>query len=348
MKPGKTTPEQPAGNSPIKVQKLPVRILGRILTLIASILDYLFDPLQRVIGVKRMAYIFLLPNLLIFGIFVLLPMGMNFYYSMTGGTELYLQDRQFVGLENFETIFDCENYLDPNSCNEDLFWRAMYNTAFFVLFQVGGIILFAMITALVLNQRIKGRAFFRSVFFYPVLLSPVVVALTWKWMLQREGILNAIITYFGGEKLPFLLNPSWATFWVIFVSIWAQMGFHTLILLAGLQSIPTELYEAGAIDGTNRWQAFRHITLPLWMPNLFVVLVLALIRAVQVFDQVFVLTAGGPGTATLYMVQYIYNVGFANQPPQRGLAAAASLIMGGILLVLTLIQLRIGRETEAT
>jgi alpha-1,4-digalacturonate transport system permease protein len=125
------------------------------------------------------------------------------------------------------------------------------------------------------------------------------------------------------------------------------MGFHTLILLAGLQAIPGELYEAGSIDGTGRWQAFRHITLPLWMPTLFVVLVLSLIRAVQVFDQVYVLTRGGPGTATQYIVQYIYQTGFANMPARRGLAAAASLVMGGILLVLTLVQLRLGRETEA-
>ena len=94
-------------------------------------------------------------------------------------------------------------------------------------------------------------------------------------------------------------------------------------------------------------QAFRHITLPLWMPTLFVVLVLALIRAVQVFDQVFVLTGGGPGTATQYIVQYIYNQGFANMPPQRGLAAAASLVMAGALLIFTLIQLRLGRQSEA-
>jgi alpha-1,4-digalacturonate transport system permease protein len=208
-------------------------------------------------------------------------------------------------------------------------------------------VLFAMVTALILNRNIKGRGFWRSVFFYPVLLSPVVVALIWKWILQRDGVLNAIIMALGGERVPFLLDPRWAIFWVILVSIWAQMGFHTLILLAGLQAIPGELYEAGAIDGTSRWQAFRHITLPLWMPTLFVVLVLSLIRAVQVFDQVFVLTRGGPGTATQYIVQYIYMTGFANMPPRRGLAAAASLVMGGILLVLTLIQLRLGRETEA-
>jgi alpha-1,4-digalacturonate transport system permease protein len=205
----------------------------------------------------------------------------------------------------------------------------------------------SMMTALILNRAIVGRGFFRSVFFYPVLLSPVVVGLIWKWVLQREGILNAIVTSFGGEKILWLLDPTMATFWVIFVSIWAQMGFYTLILLAGLQSIPHDLYEAGAIDGAGNWQSFRFITLPMWSATIFVVLVLSLIRSVQVFDQVFVLTGGGPGTATHYIVQYIYSTGFSNQIPRRGLAAAASLVMGGILFVLTMIQLRVGRETEA-
>jgi alpha-1,4-digalacturonate transport system permease protein len=328
-------------------KELPGTVFRAAVDLGVWAVDLVMAPIQRGIGLKRMAYIFLLPNMLIFGIFVLTPMIMNFYYSMTGGTELFLRDRTFVGVENYRILFDCQNFLEPATCDEDLFWRAVWNTAVFVIFQVGGMVLMAMITALILNRDIKGRGFWRSVFFYPVLLSPVVVALIWKWILQRDGVLNALITALGREKVLFLLDPTWAIFWVIFISIWAQMGFHTLILLAGLQAIPGELYEAGAIDGTSRWQAFRHITLPLWMPSMFVVLVLALIRAVQVFDQVFVLTGGGPGTATQYLVQYIYDTAFANQIPRRGLAAAASLIMGGVLLVLTLIQLRMGREAEA-
>ncbi len=322
------------------------RLGSSIVDMIMRFFDFIFEPLQNAIGIKRMAYIFLLPNMLIFGIFVLFPMLLNIYYSMTGGTKLFPQDRQFVGLENFRVLFDCQNYLQPGTCNEDLFWRAVYNTAGFVVFQVGGMVLVSLITALILNREIRGRGFFRSVFFYPVLLSPVVVALIWKWILQREGVLNVFVTAMGGDKVPWLLDPRLATFWVVLVSIWALMGFYTLILLAGLQSIPPELYEAGAIDGTDRWQSFRYITLPLLMPTLFVVLVLSLIRAVQVFDQVFVLTGGGPGTATLYLVQYIYNTAFANQIPQRGLAAAASLVMGSVLLVLTLIQLRLGRASE--
>ncbi|MEO0562564.1 MAG: sugar ABC transporter permease, partial [Chloroflexota bacterium] len=157
----------------------------------------------------------------------------------------------------------------------------------------------------------------------------------------------AVIESFGGTAINFVTNGDWMQFWVIFVTIWAQMGFYTLILLAGLQSIPPELYEAGQIDGANKIQSFRSITLPLLMPTLFVVLVLALIRAVQVFDQVFVLTGGGPGTVTTYMVQYIYETAFTGQPRLFGLAAAASVSLGLVLFVLTMVQLYLGRDSEA-
>jgi alpha-1,4-digalacturonate transport system permease protein len=313
---------------------------------VMNALDLLFGTLQRVLGIRRMAYIFVLPNLLIFGIFVLFPMLLNFYYAFTGGTALFPQERPFVGTQNFAQLFDCENFLEPNSCREDRFWRGVYNTLFYIVFQVGTMVLVALLTAVVLNRSVRSRGFFRSVFFYPVLLSPVVVALIWKWILQRDGLLNGVLVSLGQEPVVFFLNANWAVFWVIFISTWAQMGFYMLILLAGLQSIPSELYEAGSMDGTTQWQSFRHITLPLLMPTMLVVTVLAMIRAVQVFDQVWVLTGGGPGTATTYIVQYIYETGFANQIQQFGLASAASVVLGLALLIFTLLQLRIGQRSD--
>jgi alpha-1,4-digalacturonate transport system permease protein len=313
-----------------------------------NLLEIPFSALQSLIGVQRMGYLFVLPNMLIFGIFVLFPMLLNFYYSGTSGTRLFPEDRPWVGAENYERLFDCETFTDPGTCVEDNFWRAIRNSVTFVVFTVGGIVVISLLTAVILNQNIIGRGFFRSIYFYPVLLSPVVVGLIWKWILQRDGLLNYFLLELGIERNLWLLDRNWATFWAISVSIWAQMGFFTLILLAGLQSIPAVLYEASTIDGAGRWQSFRWVTLPLLMPNLFVVLVLSLIRAVQVFDQVFVLTGGGPGTATLYMVQYIYDTGFSNQVQQFGLAAAASVVLGVALLVLTLFQLRLGRATDGS
>lgn len=313
---------------------------------IVDLLDFVFRPLQRLIGATRMPYVFVLPNLLIFGVFILLPMVLNFYYAFTGSTRLMPSERPWVGLDNFGLLFECGNFLDPNSCRQDLFWKAAFNTAWFVVLQVGGLVLVSLLTAMVLNQNIRARGFFRSVFFYPVLLSPVVVALIWRWILQNDGLLNSIVVAFGGEKTNFFLNAAWMRFWVVFISIWAQMGFFTLILLAGLQSIPSELYEAGGIDGSTRWQAFRYITLPLLMPTMLVVLVLSLIRAVQSFDVVYAFTNGGPGTATTFLVQYIYTTAFAGQTYQYGLASAASLLLGLVLLVLTLFQFRASRQSE--
>ena len=135
--------------------------------------------------------------------------------------------------------------------------------------------------------------------------------------------------------------------WVIFVSIWAHMGFYTLILLAGLQAIPKDLYEAAQMDHASPWRTFWRITLPLLMPNLLVVGVLALIRAVQIFDEVFVLTGGGPGSATTFVVQFIYQTGFMEQIRLYGIAAAGSLVLAAALIVLTLVQLRIANTEKA-
>lgn len=320
------------------------RVNNAILGFFVSILDFIFGTIQRLIGIGGMPYIFVLPNLLIFGIFILFPMLLNFVYAFTGGTEFFPDLRPYVGTANFEQLLSCENFLDPNSCQEDLFWRAVFNTGGYVVFQVGLMVLVSLATALVLNRKIKARGFFRSVYFYPVLLSPIVVALIWKWVLQENGLLNGIIIGLGYEKLPFLVDAQWARMWVILISVWAFMGFYTLILLAGLQSIPADLYEAASIDGANDWHTFSKITLPLLMPQMIVVLVLSLIRAVQIFDVVFAFTGGGPGTATLYLVQYIYSKGFSSPSKQFGLAAAASLLMAGVLVVLTLIQQAMRRE----
>ncbi|MBN2472427.1 MAG: sugar ABC transporter permease [Anaerolineae bacterium] len=329
------------------------RLLLKPVAALANLLDLVIMPLQRLLGVQRMGYFFVLPNLLVFGIFILLPMLLNFYYGFTSGTSILLENREFVGAANLEALFDCEptflnpqseDFFNPNVCQQDRFWRAVANTAGFVVFQVGIMVVFALVTALALNRDIHGRGFFRSIFFYPVLLSPVVVALIWKWILQPEGVLNGVLVAGGMERLPFLVDAGWARMWVIIVSVWAQMGFHMLILLAGLQSIPKDMYEASSMDGAGPWRTFWSITLPLLMPTMVVVLVLSLIRAVQVFDQVFVLTTGGPGTATLYMVQYIFQSAFDRQ--QYGLAAASSLVLAVILFILTLGQLRLGRTSE--
>lgn len=301
---------------------------------------------QRVAGIGGMAGFFLLPNMVIFGVFVLLPLVINVVYSTTAGNAIFLSERSFVGLQQYARLFDCGTILDPNSCAEDAFWTAAGNTFWFVTLQVTLMIAAALITALILNREIRGRGFWRAMFFFPVLLSPVVVGLIWRWILQRQGLLNFTLLPFGHQPFAWLTDPTWAFAAAVGVSVWAHMGFYTLILLAGLQAIPRDLYEAAEMDGTRPGRVFRRITLPLLWPNLIVVIVLALIKAVQIFDEVYVLTGGGPGTSTLFLTQYIYETGFASQLRNPGLAAAASILMGLVLVVLTLMQLGLGRKDK--
>ncbi len=316
-----------------------------------SVFFNLFEPLfrfgQKQLGMQRLGWLFVGPNLLVFGLFTFLPILINFIYATTAGVNLLPTARPFSGTENFQILLECRDYFDLQTCRKDVFWRAILNTFKFSFIQVTLMVLFALLTALVLNRKIIGRGFWRGVFFYPVLLSPVVVALIWKWLLQSEGVFNAALAGAGQPRIEWLTNGPWAFFWVTFVSIWAHMGFYTLILLAGLQAIPRDLYEAAEMDRASPWRTLKRITLPLLMPNLIVVLVLAMIRAVQVFDEVFVLTGGGPGSATTFIVQFIYQTGFAEQIHLYGLAAAGSLILAAGLIGLTLVQLRLTRASDA-
>lgn len=319
----------------------------RALDGLMQIVEWPMSKLQSLIGTRNMAYIFVLPNMVLFGLFVFLPVALAFAYAFTGGTNLLIWDRPWVGWENFTSLFDCAEFGNPASCRYDLFWTAIFNTTWFTVLNSMATLTFALVTAIVLNRMSRGKGFFRAVFFYPVLLSPVVVALIWKWFLAREGLLNAGIEGLGGESTIWLLDVSWSRFWVLYVSVWFNMGFYTLIILAGLQAIPTDIYEAAAIDGTPRWRQFTRLTLPLLLPNLLVVMVLLLIRSVQVFDEAWVLTdGGGPGTANTFLVQFIYQTAFGSDIRLYGLASAASVLMGFVLLILTLAQLWLAKKAE--
>jgi ABC-type sugar transport system permease subunit len=386
---------------------------------LGDVLDGPMGALQRHIGANRMAYIFLVPNILVFGLFSFWPMLLNFWIAFTGGQSVLLAERPFVGLDNFRELLNCGSYLDPKTCQVAgfSFWTGIWNTLFFALVQVPIMIVVALVTALILNRDIAARGFWRAVYFYPVMLSPVVVAVIWDWILKRRGILNALLddattgwnafvgwtgsgsfgalllnglvimlcVYLGtragrafrnGNKragflgmsgalavaLAGILLPSatlpdyrpvnwlidarsgWPMFWVIFVYTWGHLGFYMLILLAGLQAIPKDLYEAAEMDGTSKSRAFWRITLPLLMPTMIVVLVLSLIRAFQVFDEVYVLTGGGPGQATKMIIQHIYESAFIGDAKRYGIAAASSVLVAGLLLVLTLIQLAATRK----
>ncbi len=279
-------------------------------------------------------YLFILPNLLIFSVFIIVPAGYNFYLSAFSTSPF--RPAIFVGLGNYLQLLG----------NDDLFWRSLGNTVKFVLGDVSALVVLSVVAGLLLNRRIALRGVFRSAFFYPVLLSPVVVALVWQWILNNQfGVLNALLRLAGQAGHPWLLRPDWSMVWTIAVHVWASLGFYTLIVLAGLQSIPAELYEAGRVDGASGWDSLRRITLPMLTPTIAAVAMLCTIRAFEIFDHVYVLTGGGPGTATLMMVQYIYRAAF--QLDQFGLASSASVLMFALIFVLTLVQYAVGRRRDA-
>lgn len=293
--------------------------------------------MPKALSVKRprlTPYAFLAPTLLVFTVFIVIPAVYNFYLALFKTS--FENPPEYVGLDNFAYLAQ----------RDDLFWRALRNMATFVVGDVALMLIFSLAIALLLNEKIRLRGFFRSVFFYPVLLSPVVVALIWRWVLNTQyGLLNTFLRTIGLQPQPWLLRPDFAMPWVIFIHVWATVGFFALILLAGLQTIPPVLYEAAVVDGAKRQHTFWYVTLPLLMPNVFVVLILSLIRAFEVFDHIYVLTGGGPGTATFTLVQYIYRTGF--ELNQFGLASAASLALFVIIFSLTALQYLLGRVREA-
>eukprot|EP00119_Amphimedon_queenslandica_P006128 XP_011406635.1 PREDICTED: uncharacterized protein LOC105314260 [Amphimedon queenslandica] len=220
------------------------------------------------------------------------------------------------------------------------------DTAVFVVFQVPIMVFFALLTALVLNREIVGRGFWRSVFFYPVMLSPVVVGFLWTLILKRQGVLSLTLIEWGwiDEPIQWLTDPAWTMFWSVFVYTWAHLGFYMLILLAGLQAIPKDLYEAAQMDGTSDWRMLWRITLPLLMPTLLVVTVLSLIKAFQAFEELYAMQVGW-----ISIVSYIFeSSGLRGQPTAHGLgiAATASLVVAVFLALLSLGQIALsGRRS---
>lgn len=285
---------------------------------------------------QRMApYLFILPNMLIFSVFVIYPAIDNFNISLYDSRNG--RDFTYAGGENYQELFGSEE-----------FWGAARHT---VVFAAAFVVLTTVVSvglALLLNQRIKGRAFFRTVFFLPVVLSPVVVGLIWGWIFERNnGLLNTLLDGAGLGKPGWLVDDTLAMGVVIFVGLWMHVGFYILIILAGLQGIDPTYYEAARTDGASAWQQLRHVTLPLLRPTTMVVVILSLIAGFQAFDYIWTLTGGGPVGATTLMIQYIYENAFQS-PIQYGLASAAAVVLFCSVFALTLLNYLYNQRKEST
>jgi len=274
----------------------------------------------------KWAYLFLLPNLLLFLAFTIYPVFASFYYSLNEW-DLH-SPMKFVGLKNYATLFR-----DPTFIK--VLGNTFYYTAGVIPFQT----ILGLLIALGLNQKLRFMTVYRAAYFVPVVTSAVAVSIVWQWMYQPQwGVFNALLKQVGLPGPNWLFSTTWAMPSVILLSIWKNVGYSIVLYLAALQSVPESLYESAMIDGANAWQRFWRITLPLISPTTFFIIVLSVIGSFQSFDQVYVLTQGGPARATSVIAHYLYQNGF--QYFAMGYAAAIAYVLFALLFVATLIQWR--------
>ena len=269
---------------------------------------------------------FLLPSAIPLVLFVLGPMVAAAWISLTDWN--LLAPANWVGFENYATLLT-----DPETA--DVFLHTVYYiVGYLPLVYVGGLGL-----ALALNQRMPARAFFRAAYFLPVVTSWVVVALVWKWLLNpSNGLVNTVLGALGLPEPGWWTDPAWALPAVILSSAWKDLGFVMVIMLAGLQAIPSDVVEAATVDGAGPWQRFWRITLPLLSPSTFFVVIISLINGFHVFDQVYVMTGGGPQGSSQVVVGQVYDLTF--RYGRAGEASALSWILFAVILLITAVQIR--------
>lgn len=284
----------------------------------------------------RAAWLFLLPALLLIGVFFFLPIAAAFLLGFTD-FDIYsigdVANARFVGFGNYARLL-----------GERDFWIALRNTFYFAAVSGPLAVGISLGAALLVNARAtRFKAFFRTVYFAPFVTTLVAVAIVWRYLYHpRYGLLNYGLVALGFHPVDWLGNPRWAMPAIILMAVWKNFGYNMLILIAGLQNIPGDLYEAAELDGAGPARRFWHITLPMLGPTLLFVSVITMIGFLQVFAEPYVMTAGGPLRATTTMVLYMYEEGFRWW--RMGYAAAIAFVLFLVILGATVLQFRLGRE----
>jgi multiple sugar transport system permease protein len=278
------------------------------------------NPLARREAVE--GYISLLPWMIGFAAFTAIPIIASIYFSLTQWTGI--EPPEYIGLGNYVRMFT----------NDPLFWKALQVTFGFVALSLPLKLVLGLALALLLNLKIPGMNFFRTVFYIPAVISGVAVSLMWMWLMQPDtGVVNTLLYFMGIQGPNWFWDPNWALPSVALMSVW-KVGGSAIIYLAGLQNIPAHLYEAAKIDGAGSWARFWKITLPLLTPTLFFQLIIEMIDSFRVFTEAFVITNGGPLNATYFYMLYFYDEAFRNF--NLGYASALALILTLIILVTTI------------
>jgi multiple sugar transport system permease protein len=281
---------------------------------------------------------FLLPALSLLGIFFVIPVLAGFILSFTDF------DVYAIGSPDTARFVGLRNYVRTLASSE--FWHALKNTLVFVVLGGPLSVLTSLIAALLLNERlVRFRSFFRTAFFTPVVTTIVAVAIVWRYLYHPHyGLLNYILGLVGIEGVDWLGDPTWAMPGIVLLSVWKNFGYNMLIFVAGLQTIPEELYEAAEVDGAGTWQRFRHVTLPGLASTFLFVGVTTMIGFFQLFTEPYVMTQGGPLRSTTTVVLLMYEQGFRWW--RMGPACAIAFILLAITLAGTFVQLRLQRDTR--
>lgn len=278
-----------------------------------------------------LAYLFISPILIASLIFLLIPMLTSLWWSFNDYSGI--QAPTFVGLRNYLELIR----------EDEIFHKAMWNTTAFVLMGMGLGPTLGIFTAVLLDQKVKFQAIFRTAYFLPVMTSLVVVSTLWRVLYNQDGLINAAAALFGAGKIGWLSDPNVALVSVVIASVWQGFGFETVVFLAALQAVPRELYEAAMIDGADPWARFRFITLPSLRPVVLFAYIVGIIGSYQVFDQIFVMTRGGPVYSTISIVYYLFT---KFQDLRLGYASAIAYILFITLVVFSFIQWRYFGERE--
>lgn len=276
-------------------------------------------------------YLFVLPNSLIFLTFIVVPTILGAIYSFHDYDGL--NPMEYIGFENYVHIF-----------SDVKFWKTLGKTATYAIIVVPLIYICSLAIAILLIQPIILKGFFRAIFYWPTMISFIIVGLTWRWIFGELGIINALLVAFENSTISFLSDPILAQVAVIIAAVWSRVGFFMVIFVAGLLAIPKDYYEAAHLDGASKLKAFQFITLPLLKPTTLLVVMLATIEAFKAYPLMFALTGGGPNKATTYIVQYIYETGFAKQ--ELGLASAMSMVLFVIITIFTILQFKLSKGGE--
>ena len=278
-------------------------------------------------------YLFLLPAIAFLSLTSFLPIFQAIYLSFTNYD--FIGNPNFIGWENYTKLW-----------SDRTFWKVMYNTLIYLIFVVPSLVILSLVLAILVNQKLRSIKFFRAVYYFPVIVSVVVAGIAWKWVYAENGILNYFLSIISWQpvKIPWLTNPQTAIFAIMAVVVWRGIGYYMVIYLAGLQAIPADLYEAAAIDGSDGWQKHFDITIPLMQPYIILVSIISSISAMKIFEEVYIMSQGGPANSTKTVVYYLYDKGFTSL--EMGYASAIGVFLFLIIFVISILTFKFINPTK--